>query len=285
MRIEVYSKSIEDDVFWNIVKKIKSRKGLENADDELVAEKIISQLKKNKKMLAKLSQEKDFSSIARSKDVEGIVKHVRAELRPVYGLFIEKDLGNIREIMKKKGNGLNKAGIRKILSMHVSSKERLGFYEDFYKKIFEITGKPKSMMDIACGLNPFSFYHMNLPKKTRYIALELNRNDAELINEFFRLEKINGRAKKHDLTAEPVKDRADVAFAFKIFDLVDNKITERMIKDLSVKWIVASFSTKTVSRKDMGFKRRAGFQKMLRRLGLEYQTITFTNEIVYLIMK
>ena len=76
-----------------------------------------------------------------------------------------------------------------------------------------------------------------------------------------------------------------MAFAFKIFDIVDTKVTERIIKELDVKWIAASFSTKTVSRKDMRFKRRAGFQKMLRRLGLKYSTIEFPNEIVYLVRK
>lgn len=280
MQIKVYSRAISDDISSNIIRKIKSRKGLENADDSLVAKKIIDFLKKDSKALKKLSSAEYFREIAKSKEIDAVVKYARAELRPVYGLFVEENLSMIKSLLKDEASH-----VRDILLMHKSSKERINFYEEFYKKIFEVTGKPGSIIDIACGLNPISFEMMGLSKETKYMALELNQNDADAINEFFSRWHINGNAFRHDITKEPIKLSADIAFAFKIFDIVDNKVTERIIKELDVKWIAASFSTKTISRKDMRFKRRAGFQKMLRRLGLKYSTLEFENEIVYLIKK
>jgi len=278
--MRVYNKTVKKEIVDSIISKIKKRKGLENVDDELVQEKIVDFLKKNGKALKKLSQAEDFSKLTKSKEVSAIVKQVRAELRPIYGLFIEENISGLRDLIKAESVHLHQ-----ILKFHVSSRERIEFYEDFYRKIFHITGKPNSIIDIACGLNPFSFELMDIPKKTKYYALELNQNDADAINDFFIKWKINGKAVKHDITKNPIKYKADIAFAFKIFDIIDNKITERIIKELDVKYIAASFSTKTVGLKDMKFKRRAGFQKMLRRLELKYETIDFPNEIVYLIEK
>ncbi|MBD3313716.1 hypothetical protein GF345_04705, partial [Candidatus Woesearchaeota archaeon] len=276
MKIEVYGNEVKPQIAESIIKKIKQRKGLENADDELVSEKIAEFLKKDSKALKRISSAEDFNSIARSKEVEAVIKHVRAELRHVYGLFIAENLEDLKEIISS-----GASEIRDILMRHVSSKERISFCEEFYRRIFDITGKPDSIIDIACGLNPLSFEFMDLPKKTRYYALELNQNDADAINEFFSRWGIDGKAFKHDITKKPIRYKADIAFAFKIFDIIDNKITERILKELDVKWIAASFSTKTVGKKDMMFRRRAGFQKMLRRLEMEYQTIEFPNEIVY----
>jgi 16S rRNA (guanine(1405)-N(7))-methyltransferase len=280
MDIKVYNKALKKDVADNLIKLIKSRTGLENVDDSLCAENIIEYLKKDRKALAKLSSAEDFKSVSRSRDVDDIVKYARSKLRPAYGLFLNTDTSKIKDLLKK---GEDK--IKDILFMHVSSGERMQFYEKFYQRIFEVTGKPESIIDIACGLNPMSFEMMGLPRKTKYIALELNQNDADNINKFFSIWKIDGKAFKHDITKEPIKYSADIAFAFKIFDIIDNTVVERIVNELDVKWIAASFSTKTVSRSKMRFKRRAGFQKMLRRIGLKYQTIEFENEIVYIIRK
>ncbi|MBU0535688.1 MAG: hypothetical protein KKE20_01890 [Nanoarchaeota archaeon] len=280
MIIKIYNKEIKQDIADELIKKIKARKGLENSDDKLIAAKMADFLKKDSKALDKLSKAEDYKKIVKSKEADALVKHVRAEMRPIYGLFIKESLADIKQLLMEE-----KAHIKEILGFHVSSSERMDFYKEFYQKIFEITGKPESIVDIACGLNPLSFEFMGLPKKTKYYAIELNQNDADAIDEFFRRWKIDGKAFQQDITKETIKFKADIAFTFKIFDIIDNKITERIIKELDVKWIAASFSTKTVSKKDMRFKRRSGFQKMLRRLGLGYKTITFPNEIVYLIKK
>ncbi|MCX8147558.1 MAG: hypothetical protein N3D84_03765, partial [Candidatus Woesearchaeota archaeon] len=283
MAFSIYSREIKQDIIDGLIARIKSRKGLENLDNKLCVQKIGEFLKQDSRCLKRLSSAMDFRSISKSKEVKAVLKYVKAELRPIYGLFVEKDLRQINKILER--GHLHKGDIDQILSMHVSSKERLSFYPEFYNKIFEITGKPTSIVDVASGLNPFAFRYMGLSKNIKYIAVELNQNDASIINKFFEIEGINGKALKSDITKEPMLFRADVAFAFKIFDLIDSKIVERIIKELDVKWIIASFSTKTISRRDMRFKRRSGFQKMLRRLGFKYTTIVFPNELVYCIKK
>ncbi len=278
--MRVQNSTVKREIADRIISRIKKRKGLENADDDIVAGKVKYFLSHNKRALQKLSKAEDFSQIERSRELKALIKHVRAELRTVYGIFIDKSLASVKDDLEK-----GKVREKKALSSHRSSKERMGFYRDFYRRIFSITGKPFSIIDIAAGMNPFSFPYMGIGSGVYYIALELNQNDADLIQKYFDAASIKGNALKHDIKEKPIRYRADIAFAFKIFDMLDSKIAERIIKELNVKWIAASFSTKTVSKKDMKAKRRAGFQKMLRRLGMEYKTLEFPNEIVYVIKK
>ena len=55
-----------------------------------------------------------------------------------------------------------------ILEMHASSKERMPILDSFYERLFSFTGKPKTILDLACGLNPFALPWMGLPTDIRY---------------------------------------------------------------------------------------------------------------------
>src|SRR6187402_2809844 len=45
---------------------------------------------------------------------------------------------------------------KEILPLHASTAERMKDLDRFYKPIFEITGRPAKIMDLACGLNPLT---------------------------------------------------------------------------------------------------------------------------------
>ncbi len=50
--------------------------------------------------------------------------------------------------------------IEMVLRLHASSAERLPFFNEFYKKIFALTGTPSSIVDHGCCLNPIAFERM-----------------------------------------------------------------------------------------------------------------------------
>jgi len=294
LKTKVYNKTVDEDIIHGIIKKIKSKKELVNLDEELCHQYITKFLTEHTKVLRKFTKAEDFSKISKSKETAETVKWVRKKIREVYGLFQTKDLSKAEELLVKLDDELRikplkeTLGIhKKLLATHMSTNERLSIYPIFYDKIFEITGKPGSIFEFASGFNPFSFPYTGL-KKIEYIATELNNEDVSLIQEYFRIVKVNGNAFRLDLNNDMNKIngiKVDMCIALKLFDLVDTKITEKVIKDIDAEWIVASFPTKTATQQDMKFKRRAGFQKMLRRLKLEYKTITFNNELVYVIKK
>lgn len=290
--LTVYNRTIPSVVLSGLVDKIKSKKELSNLDPTICVEKIEKFLMGNTKELDRLSSASDFKSIAKSKEVHNIVKDVRKNVRGMYGLFQTEDTGKAKELVESLSNIDDKKTHDAILELHVSTQERLKSYPEFYKQIFAITGVPASIFELGAGFNPFSLNYMVKEgvsvSSLEYIATEINPLDAELLKKYFEKIGIHGDAYRLELDKDEtyIKEvHADMCIALKLFDLVSASIVEKWIVGMDVKWIVASFPTKTVTKLDMRFKRRAGFQKMLRRLGLKYKTIEFDNELVYVIDK
>lgn len=234
-----------------IIKDIKKKKSLENLDDKLVEQLIPKEIPENKK----------------SKKYKEIIKSRRNILNKVYGQFwLSNELK---------------------LEAHKSSKERLSFYERIYKKIFEITGKPKSILDLGAGLNPLSYKYLGC--KPKYTAIELAKKDCDKLNYYFKKENINGTAVQKDLTSELNFPKADVCFMFKLLESlgeqIDYKYSEKLIKSVDCKYLIISFSTTTINNQRMNYPRRGWLEQMLKRLNMKFDKITESNEIFYVIKK
>ena len=77
---------------------------------------------------------------------------------------------------------------------------------------------------------------------------------------------------------------------FKLIDLIDkqnHKPSEELITNLfknkKTKFIVASFATKTLTRKSMNHPNRKWFELMLKRNNLKFNSFNTNNEIFYII--
>ncbi len=272
-----------NDIMRMIISKIKTKK-LKNIDDKIILSKIGEFLKKEPRIVNK------FSSLTeKSADFKKVVKYAKQALYPVYGAFQQDIAKRERLLAQLKTTSDSKQLLelhKNILLTHTSTAERLPFYPTLYDKLFAITGKPKIIFDLGCGLNPFSLPWISLDE-VKYIAAEFNEQDTKFIADYFDIiKKGNFETMTIDITKEFAKlkeIKADVVFAWKLFDIIDTKTVENIVKNLNAKFLIASFSTKTLGKKQMTFPRRSGFQKMLRRLNLEYQTKAYQNELFYII--
>ena len=244
-----------------LIKRIKEKKSLENLDDEFIKEYIDNYFRDNPKIKKILER---HPKKEKSKEFKRITKQIRNELNRIYGIFkLNKNL---------------------TLENHKSTKERMKIYPFIYKKIFSITGEPKRILDISCGLNPLSYKYLGY--KPYYIATELTKKDCEVLRYYFKKENINGNVLQINLLKQNKFPNADIAFLFKILDIIkDKKLVENIIKDLSVKYIVVSFSLIDIKGKKMNYPLQGWFQRMLKRLNLKYILIKEENEIFYVIKK
>ena len=272
----------------NLIQKIKEKKEFSGIEDSLVREKLDETLRQNNSL-------KNFLGRDRSEGYKKIVKLTREKLHRAYGVFQNEDKTKVIELI----NELEKTeDLHEILSIHkiilssvVSTKERLPFYEQLYTKIFSITGWPKPIVDLGCGFNPMSFPFMGLDE-VDYIAYDINKEDIKILNRYFEImgDDLNGEAALINLEDCDFKKipKSDIGFIFKVFDVLDrkdHKKSEDIITSLNCNWIVASFSTQTVSGKKMKHPYRGWMNRMLERLGYEFKIIEFENEIFYLIKK
>ena len=78
----------------------------------------------------------------------------------------------------------------------------------------------------------------------------------------------------------------DVCFMFKFLDPIEDKghkLSEEIIKLIKARYIVISFSTKTVSGKKMNHPYRGWIEKMLERIKKDFEKISLENEVFYII--
>ena len=237
-----------------LILQIKKKKTLQNIDDIFIQEQLDTFFKKNPKLKNKELKEKEKKLIT---------KEIRNTLNRIYGTFW-KD-GNLT------------------LKSHQSTKEREQYYPTIYRKIFE-KKNITSILDLACGLNPLSYKHIEGKKK--FTATELTEEDIKKLNNYFKKNNINGKAIQHDLLRDNTFPKADMTFLFKILDLVDtkgHKRAEEILTNIKSKYIVVSFSTRDLLQKNMKNPRRGWFERLIERLNFTYEKFLIPGEEFYIL--
>ena len=267
-------------MYPELIKEIKKKKELSELDNKFIKEELDRFFKREPKIFKNLKEQTN----PKAKDYKIVIKEVRAKLRRSYGLFrVEKESKDLKELFKKKD-------YQKVLETHSSTKERFPFYNQLYKKIFKVTGKPKTILDLGAGLNPLSYEFMKT--RSEYYAYDLSKEEVKVLNQFFKDKNINGKAGILDLLeTNKVKKlpKADIAFLFKMTDVLDkgkgHKTSEKIITAIPAKFIVVSFPTLTMSGKPMNHPRRGWIELMCKRLEYKFQVLEFSNEIFYVVKK
>lgn len=247
----------------SLVAWIIEKKELSGINQELVKELIGDYLAKNKIKLELLTKQ----------ELKIVVKDIRSNLREYSGRF--------RASYKDREKLLKKGDYDSLLMTHSSTKERM----QFYPKLREIISglHINSILDLGCGLNPIALANPGIS----YYASDINQEELSLIDEFFIKNKIQGRTFQCNL-AKPEScnfPKADLCIIFKVLDILgknDYILAEKIISRISSKFILASFSTKTLSGKSMNKPRRIWLEKLLKSKRYSVEIIKSGNEIFYL---
>lgn len=178
-----------------------------------------------------------------------------------------------------------------VMCIHESARERLVVLsEDYYKRIFKITGRPKIITDLACAFHPFCLPWMGLPKEVHYHAFDINKNFIELINFYFELEGIQPLAQWQDIYSDPPAQHADVAFLFKMYHCLDHRKKGsglEIIRNTNTDWMVISFPLQNLRGQKMVMYDRysQAIEQLVASENWSMQRLEFENEWLVLIHK
>jgi len=174
---------------------------------------------------------------------------------------------------------------RQVLQSHSSTRERLPLLEDFYPQLFARTGTPAILLDLACGLNPFSLPWMRLPVGTRYYAYDLHQPRIDFINAFFLHLGQNGEAIHQDIFLSPPEKVADVALFFKEahrFEQRERGSVRLFLQRLNARHILLSLPTATLTgRRSMLEQDRKLVESACAGQPWSVEEILFASEIVF----
>ena len=252
-----------------LISKVKEKPSLKNIQDSFIKKHIQNYIKLHNPDLTKKAQKTK------------LIKEVRRKANIAFGMFQTKESKNLPSLLKKLKQHPNSLEIHnQILKTNKSSKERLENYQLIYKKI--ITNE-KSILDLGCGLNPFSYPYIK--KNVTYHAYDLY---TQPIKEYFKIKNIKGSTKDIDLTQSTKFPKTDITFLFKLLDSIDiknHKPSEALIKSIPSKKIIISFPLKTLKNKTMTTQERNWLKLMCKRLNYKLTSFKTNNEVFYILKK
>jgi len=139
-----------------------------------------------------------------------------------------------------------------VLNMHASTAERSGNLRNFYLQLFEITGNPNSILDLACGMHPLSFPWMGLERSTRYHAYDIVQPRIDFINSFFKKIGLDPLARNQDILVKPPGFHADLGFFFKEahrFEKRNPGCNKEFFSNLDVDYLAVSLPARDLAGK------------------------------------
>lgn len=251
-----------------MIQLIQRKKELSGIDHAIVHEILISIL-----------AQKHLSATAlKPSQAKHIIKEVRAQLRAMAGQYASSVNPNKQRALLENGK------VEELLKTNRSTAERLSFYPELRKKIVDL--QVSSILDLGCGLNPLA---LAAPLWV-YYAADINRIDLALVQHFFQKQHIQGKTFVCDLRAIETAHlpRADLCLLLKVFDVLEKRghtLAEKIIQAAPCRFLLISFSTKTLSGKPMRHPQRGWIERLLHRLGYPFTSFASNNEIFYLAEK
>ncbi len=174
---------------------------------------------------------------------------------------------------------------RRMLESHASTRERLPFIENFYTRLFAITGQPSSLLDLACGMHPFGLPWMGLPARTRYHAYDVHAPRVALINRYLCANKFEPLAEVRDVILHPPQFEADVALFFKEahrFEQRQHGCNRIFWRALQVKWLLVSLPAASLNgRHDLSEGHRRLVYSNLDGLDWPVTELQIGNELIF----
>lgn len=178
---------------------------------------------------------------------------------------------------------------RSILEQHVSTRERLPLLPEFYERLWQITGVPEVIVDVACGLNPLTLPWMGLPRSVHYYAYDIHTPRIGLINHFMHLWGLPSLAEVRDCLVELPTVAGDVALIFKEVHRMEQRrrgVSRRLVERLRVRWVMISLPTESMhGGHDLLQRQRALVSNLLTGTDWRVVEALFPGEVVFCVEK
>lgn len=181
-----------------------------------------------------------------------------------------------------------------VLRLHASSAERLPIFEEFYKKIFAITGAPSSIVDHGCCLDPIAFERIpsviasnQSNPVIRYQAFDIDIEEVDFLQKACAL---LGYGEAVKVTAgDAISDApvlADVVFMLKLLPVLEQQrkgSAKEILMKQRAKWLVVSYPVASLSGKEKGMKQfyTESFYKLVEDTDWEIEQLEFSTELVF----
>ena len=221
------------------------------------------------------------------------MKRAKQKLYQIHGSYWSvKNTTTLRSMLSNLSETKNSDDVhamcRKILALHRSTRERLPIMDTVYSVLFREIGTFDSILDLACGLHPFSIPWMQLSPCFKYFAVDMDRMLVSSLNEFFIYLGRPYTAACSDILCDIPDYEVDIVFLFKLIPCLeqqDKGSSVHLMKSLNARIGVVSFPLLSFGGYQKGMdKNYARFMdKLVNSLNIHTKKIHQANEVFYIL--
>ena len=228
----------------------------------------------------------------RNKGFRKTLKAARSKLHQVYGAYFDQvDFAEVEELIDGLSASLSAearmAVCRELLRQHRSTAERLPVLEVLYGDIWSAIGRPRSIVDLACGFNPFALPWMGVDPGVHYRAYDIDHRLVSSLNTFFARLSQAGEAQCIDILARPPSLEGDVVFLFQSIPCLEHTRRDAsldLLRKTRAPYVVTSFPSRSFCGRNMGMKQNYAMRvdRLADELGVAVIPLSSPREDFYI---
>jgi len=224
------------------------------------------------------------------------VKATKRKLHQIGGAYFtgqvryEAWLAQLREATQTEDTAALQQACLAVMTYHASTQERVEILPEFYATTLAGIEPVRSVLDLACGLNPLALPWMPLDEGATYVACDIYKDMVAFLGAFLRLIGMPGRTYLCDLITTVPSEKVDLALVLKVLpplERVDKGAGITLLRALQADHILVSFPAHSLGGydKQMVEHYERHFRALIQAERWAVKRFVFATELAFLISK
>lgn len=240
--------------------------------------------------------------LAKGLRLKDAVKATKNKLHQVAGAYLDKppDYAHWLHYLAAPSPDARKTVCAQLMRTHASTRERLATLDTFYAEIFAAVtariGAVRSVIDLACGLNPLAIPWMPLADNAVYDAYDVYDDMAAFFTQAFPLLGVSGAGHAVDVTQMSfdnspsevrLYDLALIIKAIPCLQQLDKNIGEHLLRNVNARCMVVTYPALSLGGRSKGMRETyaAQFDALVADSTWHVKRLDFPNELAFVVEK
>ncbi|HEU5316003.1 MAG TPA: methyltransferase [Chloroflexota bacterium] len=231
-------------------------------------------------------------AVKRTRRPSDAVKETKRRLHQAFGAYVDTLRADrvITSLQRAaaQGDAALRRTAQELMAEHASTRERLPVLDAFFADVFAVTGRPTTVLDLACGLGTLALPWLDLPPGGVYHACDVDQRFVHIAHAALAAFGVEGSATLCDVAAQAPETRADVALLLKAVPCLEQQApgsAARLLDAVQARWLVVSFPTRSLggAAKGMVSHYREVMAALLSARGWQAQELLFPRELAFVV--
>jgi 16S rRNA (guanine(1405)-N(7))-methyltransferase len=232
--------------------------------------------------------------LAKGRRLKEAIKATKKKLHQVGGAYLEGGVDYAAWLDELKAASKSSADFRRacarVMGYHSSTRERLEILDEFYATVLADLPPVRSVLDLACGLNPLAIPWMGLPDGAAYYACDIYEDMADFLRAFMALTPVRGEAQACDVLQSCPLPRVDLALVLKsisCLEQIDKSAGARLLDGIAADYLLVSFPVHSLGGwgKGMPANYEARFRELAAGKDWAIKRFEFATELAFLVSR